>query len=62
MDEKSADRKPYETPRLSLLGTVRDLTEATAEKCTGSADAILPRVVPDQGDFFCGPDAIGGPS
>lgn len=62
MDEKIGNRKPYETPGLSLLGTVRQLTEATAEKCTGSADALLSRIVPDQGDFDCGPDAIGGPS
>ncbi|HET9333680.1 MAG TPA: lasso RiPP family leader peptide-containing protein [Gemmatimonadota bacterium] len=62
MDDTTVDRKPYETPELSLLGTVRELTEATAEKCTGSADAILPRVIPDREDFFCGPDATSGPS
>ena len=62
MDDATVDRKPYETPELSLLGTVRELTEATAEKCTGSADLTLPRVVPDRGDFSCGSDALSGPS
>ena len=60
--EQTVDRKRYETPRLSVLGTVRELTELTAEKCTGSADAVLPRNPPGLGDFVCGPDAIGGPS
>jgi hypothetical protein len=61
MDDATVDRKPYETPGLTLLGTVRELTEATAEKCTGSADLTLPRVIPGRDDFSCGPDAIGGP-
>lgn len=61
MDEKIVDRKPYETPELSVLGTVRELTELTSEKCTGSADAVLPRVIPDRGDFGCDSDAFGGP-
>ena len=62
MDGPIGGRKPYETPEVSLLGTVLELTEATAEKCTGSADAILPRVIPDREDFDCGPDALSGPS
>lgn len=61
MDERSVNRKSYETPELSQLGTVRELTELISEKCTGSADAVLPRVIPDQGDFSCGPDASSGP-
>jgi hypothetical protein len=54
------DKKPYETPRLETLGRVRELTALTAEKCTGSADAVLPRVVPDQQDFACNIDVFGG--
>lgn len=60
--EQTVERKRYKKPRLSVLGTVRELTELTAEKCTGSADATLPRNQPDVGDFACGPDAISGPS
>lgn len=53
--DQTSDLKPYETPRLSILGTVRELTEIVAEKCTGSADATLPRTPPSAGDFTCGP-------
>jgi hypothetical protein len=55
MDE--AIKFPYETPELRILGSVVELTAATSvpEKCTGSADATLPRQPAAGGDFLCGP-------
>jgi len=53
-------KRTYEAPHLIILGTVRELTELTSDKCTGSADAVLPRNPPPVGDFSCGDDAAGG--
>jgi hypothetical protein len=55
MDE--ATKSPYATPELRLLGTVAELTAFTSvpEKCTGSADATLPRQPATGEDFTCGP-------
>lgn len=47
-------RKEYAAPELSVLGTVEELTRQI-DKCTGSADATLPREVPNAEDFTCGP-------
>jgi hypothetical protein len=48
---------PYETPELRVLGSVVELTALTSvpEKCTGSADATLPRQPATGEDFTCGP-------
>jgi hypothetical protein len=35
--------KTYEAPQISLIGTVRDLTEV--DKCGGSGDNFLPQLL-----------------
>lgn len=40
-------KKPYETPQVLELGTVKDLTETTpeADKCSGSGDTHTEQVL-----------------
>jgi hypothetical protein len=61
MNERRVHQKPYATPRLQVLGDVRELTRRL-EKCTGSADAVLPRHIPTQPDFDCLIDSSTGPN
>jgi hypothetical protein len=60
MDSESRQRTKYSTPELRLLGTVEELTCQIGEKCTGSADAVLPRELP-RPDFDCVIDSSTGP-
>jgi hypothetical protein len=54
-------RKPYATPELQILGDVSSLTREI-QKCTGSADAVLPRELPPEPDFNCLIDSSTGPN
>lgn len=58
MDER---QKPYATPKLHFLGDMKELTRET-QKCSGSADAVLPRNPPVRDDFNCVIDSSTGPS
>jgi hypothetical protein len=61
MDERRVDQKPYETPKLQALGDIRELTREIV-KCSGSADAVLPRNPPPGDDFDCVVDSSTGPN
>lgn len=61
MDSQSRQRTEYSTPELRFYGTVEELTRVVSEKCTGSADAVLPREIPPEPDFDCLIDSSTGP-